>query len=455
MIEMRNGRCEFAEAIGLARRALRAFGITLPERPRRLSILRELAILRYRQGRRSFAQLAELPACANERIRYVIQILMAMSPAAFFSARKLNSFCLLKMASLSLKHGATEHSAYGFVGYGIILSGTFGEYQKGFDLGEAGLRLDERFGDGSLEAKIYSLSGAFLTVWVRPYAEALARLRRAEEAGLRLGDMTFRGYATTWATSIIDLQAAKVEDVLDAVAKSIDVSRAIRDRDRTTSYEMYQQYWERLRSSRSDPTSLSEPGCSEDQLRASLGNIQSPIGKAAYFQFKAMLCYTFGLYTEAWRHVPEAEKREGALLSQPWLVVFPFYRVLIASQLLCDGSSEEKQLRRSIAQSLARLRKWARACPENFASRYLLAEAEAARAAGRYAKAAAGYQAAQAAASQSGAVGIEALAHELWARLLRSRAHTGEAREHLRLAIAAYERWGALAIAKHLQAAEG
>jgi hypothetical protein len=162
---------------------------------------------------------------------------------------------------------------------------------------------------------------------------------------------------------------------------------------------------------------------------------------AAYYRCKAMLCYTFGEYEEAWSYIKQCEKKEGVYFALPALVWCAFYRVLIASQLLCDGS-DEKQLRRSLAQGVSKLRKWARACPENFASRYLLAEAEAARSAGRDAEAISGYRSALAAARQSGALGIEALAHELWARFLRARGEPTEARERLRLAIEAYERWG-------------
>jgi hypothetical protein len=89
-------------------------------------------------------------------------------------------------------------------------------------------------------------------------------------------------------------------------------------------------------------------------------------------------------------------------------------------------------------------------CPENFAARYLLAKAEAASAAEN----ASGFQAAIAAAQQSGATGVEALAHELASRRFREHGEASKAETHWLEAISAYERWGAHAKAHQLRGRE-
>ena len=123
-----------------------------------------------------------------------------------------------------------------------------------------------------------------------------------------------------------------------------------------------------------------------------------------------------------------------------------FFRVLIAAQLLTDGATpERKRLQRWLTDGVAQLRRWAAECPENFAPRHRLAQAEAARARGRAVEAAAGYQAAVVVARRHGAVDVEALALELAARHADAQGEPRTAADCRRDAIAAYARWGAQA----------
>jgi hypothetical protein len=457
LIEMQTSRGKHGEATASARRGLRHFGVRLPERVGAAAILRELMVTRYHQGRRTLAELAEMQESRDEHTRCAMQILMAAAPPAYFSDRALLSVVMLKLASLSLKHGATAHSAYGFVGYGMVMSGAFGKYQKGLALGELGIRLDERFGTGELEAKLYHIVGGFLAPWVRPYAEALAHERRAMDAGLRIGDMAYRTYAATGSSFIIE-QHAGIDAILQSADAAIDIAQRNRDFDQLMLQRVRRRAYQRLCEPGADATSLADNAGTELELRAQLTDEQTPMATAAYFALKAMLFYFFGEYEAAWPPALEMSKREGAHFAFVTLVNHALMQVLIATQLASrfaqerSGAVDARQLRAAIHNGLSKLRKWAHASPEKFEAWYLLAKADAQRAAGHPDRAAAGYQAALVAAKKTGAARIEALALELSAQHWRARGASTRADMELRAAILAYERWGAHAKAAQLRA---
>jgi predicted ATPase len=450
-IEMETARKRFGEAIATARQGLRRFGVKLPEKAGMMHILRELAVVRLRQGRRSIGDLAEMRGSQNEPMRCAMQMLIAVGLATYYSDAVLMSVVALKMTSLTLAHGATAYSSYGFIGYAIVMSGGFGELAKGFELGELGLRLDERFGTGDLVAKIYFLSGLLLTAWVRPAEEAVTRLRHAYDAGLRFGDLTYRMLAATGAAAAMEL-CGSIEELVQITALAQEAARRQRDLDLMTTGDLRARTFANFATPREHPTCLAADPTSDEQLRAGLSDQETPMALVAYCLFKTILCQMFGEYQEAWRHSLTLEARADRLFGTPWLAVKALSQVLTACHLVRERVAPDERLaRRTIRRELGKLRKWARACPRNFEPWHLLAFAEAAGTSGRAAEAVAGYATAIAAARVSGVVRIEALAHEQWSAHARRSGDRAAATLHLREAIGAYERWGARGKAEQLR----
>jgi hypothetical protein len=444
MIELRTARAQYAEALSLAREGLRSVGVRLPDRPTKASLLRELLSLRFHQGLRTLEELESLPESHEERVRATVQLLAAVAPAAAPLDRRMISWVVLKSANLSLQYGATPHSAFGFLGYGMVLVHAFNRFQLAYEVGELGLRLSQRFGAGPLEAGFYFIAGGYLTAWVRPYAEALARLRHAMDVGLRLGDLAYQTRAAGVAASMVEMTAGPIPGVIEALTRASELARRICESDWIAVDELRLLTYDRLRHAASDPTSLRTAERSEDQLRAELSETRTPLALRTYSFCKARLCFHFGQYEEAWRHMADEAWHTDILFANVAIVNRIFYRVLIAGAVSGPRPRRERaEQRRAIKRGAAALRRWARQCPENFASRSLLAAAEAARCSGRANRAERSYQAAIAAARDQGAVEIEALALERAAAHFRARGLSLAAQSHHRQAMEAYRRWGA------------
>jgi predicted ATPase/serine/threonine protein kinase len=450
-IHMQSHHAEYAEAVEVGRQGLRYFGVQLPERPGRLAVLRELALLRYRRGRRSVAELVDLPESRDERIRCAMQVVTAMTPCAFFVDRTLMTVAQLKMVGLTIQYGATEHSAFGFVGYGMALSGGLGQYDKGFELGELAIRLNHRFACIDDETKIYSIVGMFLTPWVRPYSEALAQLKHAYEASLQNGDTSYRVLAIGQVALMTELSAPHVDEVVASAKASVEVAHQQRYLDMTGAYEMRLFAYAGLRDPKTNPATPWADNRKDEQLLAGLSDEQTPLTISSFYGYRSTMSYFLGNYEEARRDAAEAEKRDSQLFLMVALVSRYFYRALIGAALLRQGTADPAQAHRWLKQGVTKMKRWAKACPQNFRGRCLLVEAESARVAGHHSRAAARYRAAAAEARKQATPGIEALALELEARHLRDQGDDAQAAARMGDAIAAYERWGALAKVEQLR----
>src|SRR5262249_18901314 len=130
-----------------------------------------------------------------------------------------------------------------------------------------------------------------------------------------------------------------------------------------------------------------------------------------YHALKLQLAIWFGDVAGARHHAEKAERRIEAVTSMPYVPIIRFYAALAA--LDAWRANPTDLTLDDVAKRRARqLAKWSRRAPSNYRHKYLLIEAERARAAGRTREAREGFDEALAAAKTSGLVHEEALVLE-------------------------------------------
>ncbi len=168
---------------------------------------------------------------------------------------------------------------------------------------------------------------------------------------------------------------------------------------------------------------------------------------------RAILLAFLGRHAAA---VREAERAEEHLPAVRGLAVVPtllFHATLARLALLHRLPAAERVIALArIHAAIDRFGLWAETAPANSHHRLLLLTAELDRTEERSESAFAGFEAAIAAAHQSGCLPEEALAYEIAARALMAAGRTAAAEGHARQAHALYLRWGGDAKAAQLQA---
>ena len=116
---------KYDEAVTVALRALRLFGVDFPENEADVgpAIARELAEIPVHMGGRAFADLLDAPEATAPEVRAVINLLSDVAPCAYNGRPPLFPLITLRAVNLSLRHGNTDQSSYVYAIYALMLAG--------------------------------------------------------------------------------------------------------------------------------------------------------------------------------------------------------------------------------------------------------------------------------------------------------------------------------------------
>jgi predicted ATPase len=439
------------EAIDSARQALALLEVTLPKKAGAASVLTEYLALRLFQGRRPVPDLIHLPDLDDARLRLVTQLYIAMCPAAFFVDTNLLTVCLMRIARTSIRHGVNDASAYGLAGYGLVLAGALGKPEQAYQFGQLALRLNERFRNHRISAKLLVINGNYLTAWVRPWSEAKAQLQDALITGRQTGDTAYEVYAAATLPIVVYNEAGPVSDMQACNQSCRAIAHARRNDTMEAICTAFARYCTTLLGAPGERFSMGAEDASEAAFRQSLSAETTPVAIFYYFFLNAELSCLFDDTDRAAAFLAESDTLPAAIFSVPTTVEHCFFHALVAARRHDAASWRgRKKLRARVAKCVRKLKRWAACCPQNFEAQYLMATAEHARisaddhAGARYAEAIA-------AARRHGALKREALALELAARFYRQQRDEPTAESHRLEAVDAYRRWGAEAKAAALE----
>ncbi|MBK9752298.1 MAG: AAA family ATPase [Nannocystis sp.] len=453
-LDIFHGHQHDALACGLA--GLARLGVMLPAHPDAAAVAARFAALGPELEAHELAALIELPVAREPLPAAAMRILMAMGPAAMFVDGRLAFTIFMAIVGLSLRHGATRATGYGFAGLGMYLAAARQHVHRADALGQLALRLNARVGDDSLTAKIHQLVGALIVGWVRPFAEAHELLVHGYRLGLRTGDLMTACYNATSMILVQIARGASVGDVRDDIdmlqresGRVLDVygGDVIRSADR----------WCRvLVGELPAPTPAGADAWIAEVF--DLGFEQQTALTELYLHiYRTHLLVLFGCHAAVRPLPPRARERLQALASPVAVDAFFLHGLVAAARLAAPGLSDDERrgALAELADAARRFTAWAADCPANFAARHAILCAEQARSEGRDDAAAAAYKEAVRVARRHGELGSEALACELAGRHAAAVGDDVLSDMYLQAGSHAYARWGAELKAQQLAPEHG
>jgi predicted ATPase/transcriptional regulator with GAF, ATPase, and Fis domain len=439
-------RSRYAEAIASGREGLSLFGITFPDADAAIeaALQAELATIQHLLGDRPIGSLTALPEMGDRDVRTAMRLLTLMWAPVYISGhQRLTSLISAAMVRLSIQHGNTEDSAYGYVTHAITVGPVERRYAQAFEWGELALAVNEQFGDIKRRAKIHQQLHAHVTLWRRAFVECVQHAREAASIGLQAGDFAYAGYGAateSWPAFIASRDLSQfVRDYTPALAFLTRVNMSgFRDAQRVMLN------WALALQGRTiDALSLSNEHLDENDFVRRY-SATAPLFMTVLRCARLHLCVVFDEPVAGLEAVNRA--REVTIPGTMWPVLEDFWSALVLAAAY-QSATPEDQLQyasriASVAQSLEEL---ASNCPENFRCMSLLVAAEQAVIQGRdRAQFLLAYQEAIAYAASTANLQQEALASDLCARRLLA-AGDDTASEYVIRACRAYDAWGAIA----------
>jgi predicted ATPase/signal transduction histidine kinase/DNA-binding LytR/AlgR family response regulator len=436
----------FPDAIAAAREVLALLGERLPEKPRKPGIVIDLLRTKAALAGRSPESLVDLPPMTDPVRLAAMRILARAASAAYIANPNLFPLIVFRMIRLSVRHGNTGASSYGYAVYGIILCGVVGDLDGAYRFGKLSLAVLERHAAAEYEARTRFISAAHLGHWKDPVHQRLDSFRDIYQRALDTGDLEF----AAWALMIRSMHQFFVGTPLPEAARE---AGTYVDALQELKHESGMQYTSAVRQAElclmgeaADPSRL--------QGAAFDGELMLPVhresgdlfGACNVHLYSLVLGYWFGRHREALDHALLAERdleTVAALLQVP---VFNFYDSL--NRLALAGSAagaDRREHLRKVAANQKRMADWSAHAPANHLHRYTLVEAERARVAGRTAEARRLYRKAALQARDHNHPHEEGLAHELLARFWEAGGETEQVLAPLSRARELYTLWGAAA----------
>jgi diguanylate cyclase (GGDEF)-like protein len=443
----------FADAFVVLRRALELLGRHFPETEEEAlpCFLEEFAETQALLAGQSEQALLAQPEMRDAERLLEMQVYYGLAYATYQINRGV-SYVLgaSRMVKTTLQHGQGDLSCIGYVTFATAMAASGQPYPACHAMGRLARRLSEQRSNPYFRLSVYQYFGAFYQHWCDPLRETLPLL----EQGLAMGRAGINPLAAGYCALLGPVNAfvmgAALEDVeLDAGQGLAFLKRSQQPITEAMLRCGVLQPLAALRGKTVKPTSFDTP---EIRIGALLGDdFETPSICLAFHDF-AMIrhAYLFDAAPE-WRASSARLALIGRVLPDgPTLVEGMFFRAL---GLLKAGFPESPDDALDEAQSLlGKFEAWARDCPANFQHKALLIAAEIARLKGEPRAAMELYARAIDAATESGFIHCEALSNELYARFWLGQQQRQLASNFIREAYFHYQRWGATAKCKQVEA---
>ncbi len=429
---------QHAEAIRIGLEGLRLLGVEVPASSDQAALGAELVAVAEKLGGRGAAELLALHTMGDPNVKLSIQLLASIAASAYMADQGLFALLVLRIVRLSLEHGNTHLSAFGYVIYGILLASALDDPDKGREFGQLAVELSARFRDPMLHARVRYLRAGLIDHWTRSARSGVAELTEAYKGTMESGDWIYAGHCL-----IVRLWRRMA--VGDPLAEILTENR---------------RFIEFLETKK-DPDSLHMFLCAHETLLA-LAGLDEPV-PAPPTSGTGHTAQAYMSLSAAERHYLMRQPAEALAKAEAVVPLLPFisglfhvathafYHALSAAAVYVEADEPRRaELLTVIEQHCAALAKYASRSPASFSPYHLLVSAELLRVKRQEPEALAEYERAIAAARTHLFLGVEALACEQAFRFLAAQGRRPQATAYLLESLYAYERWGAAGKARLL-----
>jgi len=443
---------KYVEAVQAGREGLKLFGIALPENgdEKKRAFGAELQAIQNKIGDRTIADLIHLPVMSAPEMKMSMKLLMtAWAPAYIAGDNHLTILISAMMVRLSLEHGNTEASCYGYVTHAITVGTGLGDYKSGYEFGRLALAVNDKFHDLKFRAKAHHMFSCFVNFWRQPIKTCFPHSKEAYRAGLEAGDFVYATYAVIHESWHAFFSGYELNQFQKDYSPNVSFLTQIKNHSFAEAQRLILHWGLCFQGLTASRFSFNDATFDEQAYLQTYN--QATFFETFYYVTKLNVHYAFEDYAEAHKMALKAVGVIHALVGTLWMTTLCFYHALSLAALYAAADAEkQREYWQKLEALLAQMKNWADNCPENFLHEYLLMAAEAARITGKPAEAMDHYEGAIQSARENGIIQHEALANELYAKFWLNRKNERIAGWYMAEAHYGYQQWGALAKAKDL-----
>ncbi len=439
-------------ALSVGLELLGKLGEKFPANPTPIKVMPDLLkTVRLLYGK-SNEKIRDLPENTNEIKRAAIRVCASIAPSSYWAKPDIFPFIIFRIIRLSIVHGNTAVSAFGYATFGVIMVGVFNFIETAVRYGKLGLLVMDKFNAKEWIAQIYTPVYALIIIWNQHVKNTLKPLQESYHIGLETGAIEF----ACINANIYCIHAYLIGRPLEKLEEEIrDYSANFLRFKQCTNWEyneVYRQAALNFMGQSADPLLLS--GTAYDEVTMLQANLERKNRISVFFIYfnKLILFNYFGKYQDALNIAHQARPLLDAVLAKLEVAYLHFHEALAAIAIMHSVKpAESRKLKARVRSNMKKMKKWARHAPENFLHKYELLLAQLARFEKRHTDAQDAFERAIRHAGEHGYLHEEALSYELAGEFYRERGNMSLAAYHLKSAFQVYRDWGANAKMQDLQ----
>lgn len=295
------------KAIDTALQVLQQLEINFPKTPSQSDIRLELDTITALFNEKEVESLIHLPEMTEPDKLAAMRILSSITIAAQIAAPNLIPLLAAQQVNLSLQYGNAFVSPFAYATFGLILCGTIGNIETGYQFGQLALNLLSQPHNHALKARTLLIVNDFIIHWKEHARELLQPLLEGYQIGLETGDLESAAYC---AYTHCFQSYANGKELVEVERDMVTYGEAIHHIKQETALtwnQIFRQVIINLMGCSIDPTRLiGESYNEENELpQYEAANDGSTIF-TVHFN-KLFLCYLFSEYAQAVENAALAE----------------------------------------------------------------------------------------------------------------------------------------------------
>jgi len=323
-VMLESSRGEHRAAIERGITGLRALGEKVRAAPSKLAALAELVRTWLAVRRLDPDDIQVRPSSGREDAA-ASRLLVALSAPAYLADGNLLAIVMMRIVRRSLQFGVSDVSSHGFAGFGLIVSGLLGRYERARRYAMVAHQLGERFGNPWLQPKVDLMSGIFIQPWTRSFEHCEDVLARGARVATDNADFVYASYAATSMVCLMYYRGASLGGVVDEATVALRHTRRARDYDMETVVGTVIQASRCLRGETASPIDFSTPEHGDRELLATLDERTTPIGVFFCRAIRCGVLYLHGRDDLVCELGHRASTFEDNAFSNPSLAEYLFY----------------------------------------------------------------------------------------------------------------------------------
>ncbi|TYQ31002.1 ATP-binding sensor histidine kinase [Pseudanabaena sp. UWO310] len=429
-------------------KGLSVLGITLPTDQNELQALVEVE---RRQVQETVAQISaqallDLPPMSDPVQQSCMKILVILYSASYLAGNQLlNLLTTLRMVNISLKYGRAESSSFAYCSYGMMLA-LQGDYQDAYQFGKIALDLDRTFNNTQFIAKNNNHFAHSINPFSRPLSENVPLYEQSIELCMEFGDLVFGVWAIVFLIWSHLFKGSPLPSVQEEIQKYLGYVQQANDQNMLCVFQLQQQFVKELMDDTIEGQELTATGYFEHPFFLLWKQSHFDVAISWYGFLVLQRAYFRGDYAQVLAISPALQDALPANMGFFPIIAYHIYYPLSLAAAYTQADSETQAVYyQQIQEQQQMLKKWAKACPDNFLHKHQLISAELARLSGDRIQAVDLYDRAILGARENGYIQEEAIANELAAKFYLDWDKERIAQEYMTEAYYGYARWGAKA----------